>query len=237
MRSAVDAGLHHASQPGARRRRSGAAAAGPSCGSGRCATRRGGPRAAAQHLVARAEEDLGVLAVRVGAEARVAAEVARRPLPDVAEHAQRAARAAPSGWRHRLGAEGALIEVGVARRTAGGGPRPLVPGRRLLPLELVGAGAVRAGEGVGLEPGNVGRRACPGRAATHWPIRHSCRRPTSAGVRDVVLLLPRPRLVRPQRAALVAAALGEVAPGGVRDRRAADAEGRQRDHVPGRSLS
>ena len=34
-----------------------------------------------------------------------------------------------------------------------------------------------------------------------------------------------------QRAALVAAALGEVAPGGVGDRRAADAEGGQRDHV------
>src|SRR4051794_35976586 len=44
--------------------------------------RRRRPRPAAQHLVALAEEDFRVLAVGVRLEARVAAELARRPLPD-----------------------------------------------------------------------------------------------------------------------------------------------------------
>src|SRR5665811_977656 len=49
-------------------------------------------RATAQHLVVRTEEDQGVLGIREGGEARVAAEVTRGPLPDVADelvHAQR----------------------------------------------------------------------------------------------------------------------------------------------------
>src|SRR3954465_14908652 len=50
-----------------------------------------GPRAAPQDLVGGAEEDLRVLAVGVGRETGVAAEVARRPLPAVAEHAECAA--------------------------------------------------------------------------------------------------------------------------------------------------
>src|SRR5262245_60199661 len=54
--------------------------------------RTGGPRAPAQRLVAVAEEDLRVLPVGMGLEAGVAAEVARGPLPYVAEHAQHAVR-------------------------------------------------------------------------------------------------------------------------------------------------
>ena len=57
-----------------------------------------------------------------------------------------------------------VVHVGMDARTGGasppgiapGGSLLLVPGRRLLPLDLGGeAGAVRAGEGVGLEPGDV----------------------------------------------------------------------------------
>src|SRR6185295_19413570 len=40
--------------------------------------RRGGPRAAAEHLVALAEEDLGVLGIRVRLEAGIAVELRRR---------------------------------------------------------------------------------------------------------------------------------------------------------------
>src|SRR6185312_1166676 len=43
----------------------------------------GRPRAAAQHAVLRAEEDLGVLAIRVGDEAWVAVEPGGGPLPDL----------------------------------------------------------------------------------------------------------------------------------------------------------
>ena len=54
-----------------------------------------GPGAAAQHLVLGAEEHLGVLAVREGLEAGVAAEVRRRPLPDLADAAEQAERCGP----------------------------------------------------------------------------------------------------------------------------------------------
>src|SRR3954449_11796078 len=50
------------------------------------------PRAAAQHLVLVAEEELRVLAVRVGAEAAVGREVAGGPLPRVADHPEHAVR-------------------------------------------------------------------------------------------------------------------------------------------------
>src|SRR4051794_11710134 len=96
------------------------------------AERRGGdhgvgrPGAAAQNAVALLEEDLGVLPVGVGAEAGVAGEMRGGPLPDGA---------------------GAL-ECGAAVF--------LGRGRRPLPLELGGqAGPLAAGEGVGLEPGDV----------------------------------------------------------------------------------
>ena len=149
--------LHRqASSRAARRRRSAGAAGGPSCGTSAVATRGSRrPRAAAQHAVAVAEEDLGVLAVGVGDEPRVAAE---RPTPSTPRPGRRPASA-----------------------VATAGP----PGRRLLPLRLGGeARTVRAGEGVGLEPGDVARRARPGALAA-----------TAAMVGDVVLLLPRPALV------------------------------------------
>src|SRR5205814_2919443 len=49
-----------------------------------------GERAAAQHFVGAAEERLRVLAVRPGGEARVGQEVARCPLPHVANELARA---------------------------------------------------------------------------------------------------------------------------------------------------
>ena len=83
---------------------------------------------------------------------------------------------------------------------------------------------MRAGEGVGLEPGDVddgpvrGRAARAARAATRRlrSAVHACRS------RDVVLLLPRPALVGPPLAPLVAAALDERQLGGVGDRGPAD---------------
>src|SRR4051812_44539759 len=89
----------------------------------------------------------------------------------------------------------------------------LAPGRRLLPFDLRRqARTMRAGEGVGLEPGDVddGCVRVPGLGA--------------GMVRDVVVLLPRPALARPPLAAHVAAALAELQPRGVGDRRAADVE-------------
>src|SRR5205823_11293885 len=41
----------------------------------------GDPRSAPEHAVVLAEEDLGILRVREGAETRIAAEERRRPLP------------------------------------------------------------------------------------------------------------------------------------------------------------
>src|SRR5436305_158585 len=55
----------------------------------------GRPRAAAQHAVGVTEEDLRVLAVGVRAKARISPEVAGRPLPYLADRAQRA-RPAPA---------------------------------------------------------------------------------------------------------------------------------------------
>ena len=82
---------------------------------------------------------------------------------------------------------------------------------------------MRAGEGVGLEPGDVDdgpiRRERLARSQT--PLGAEVRRPRRRS-RDVVLLLPRPALVRPPFAALVAAALDEREVGGVGDRRLAD---------------
>ena len=80
-----------------------------------------------------------------------------------------------------------------------------------------------AGEGVGLEPGDVDdgllrvQRVEPPEA----PLGAQVRRPPSRSS-DVVLLLPRPALVGPPLATLVAAALDERQVGGVRDRGAAD---------------
>src|SRR2546428_106701 len=104
------------------------------------------PRAAAQHLVALAEVNLGVLAVGEGDEPRVGREVARRPLPHVADHLVAAEEAPPA----RVGAdgggcEGPLVQGGVV--LAGGHVAPRVTARDaglqvprggLLPLGLGG---------------------------------------------------------------------------------------------------
>src|SRR5205814_10177331 len=71
----------------------------------------GAERAAAQHLVARAEEDFGVLAVRPRAEAGVAAEVARRPLPDVTDQLPYTV----GRLACRIGAGGCGLQVALAQ--------------------------------------------------------------------------------------------------------------------------
>src|SRR6188472_4433376 len=121
-------------------------------------------------------------------------------------------------------------EAGVAVEP-GGGPLPdlpdalevpLDPGRRLLPLGLGGEpGAARAGEGVGLEPGDVAHRSVR--------MPRLCVRT----VRDVVVLLPRPALVAPPFAAPIATALGEAQPRGVGHRPARDAERADLHAMPG----
>ena len=150
------------------------------------------PRAAAQDAVAVAEEDLGVLAVGVGDEAGVAAELATTSTPT-------------PGRRPRGPCEPSVrwFQVAAFSHSASVGRRA----------------PCAAGEGVGLEPGDVAH----GRVGV--PRGHA------AVVRDVVVLLPRPALVRPPLAAHVAAALGEVQPRGVRDRAAGDAEGGDVDRV------
>src|SRR5262245_39687441 len=72
-----------------------------------------GPRATAQDPEALAEEDLAVLGVGESNEPGVGREIARRPLPDVAQHLMAAeeADAARVGADGR-GREGVLIEVG-----------------------------------------------------------------------------------------------------------------------------
>src|SRR5205807_4195201 len=88
------------------------------------------------------------------------------------------------------------------------------------------AGPVRSGEGVGLEPGDVddGPRGVKRLIAADAPLAPVVCPVQRVG--DVVLLLPVPGLIGPPFAALVAAALDEVEEGGIRDRRAADAKGR-----------
>src|SRR3954449_1516730 len=63
----------------------------------------GGPRPAAQHLVATAEEDLGVLAVGEAAEAGIARELRARPFPHLAGALQHAGF--PSGLPLGLGGQ------------------------------------------------------------------------------------------------------------------------------------
>src|SRR5947209_4604068 len=93
-----------------------------------------------------------------------------------------------------------IVPPGIASRLV----RVLILGRRLLPLDLGGEPKpVSAGEGVGLEPGDVD----DGTMRVEWlqrseaPLRGEVRRPASRS-RDVVLLLPVPALVRPPFAAL-----------------------------------
>src|SRR5205814_40553 len=122
-----------------------------------------GPRAAAQHLVLVAEEDLRVLGVRERAEARVGTEVGRRPLPDVADQllragGRRALRTGPHGRGPEPLGVGEVRACTVGRAVApreaalgAAGPRrcalPLLLGRQPL--------AGPACERVRLVPGDV----------------------------------------------------------------------------------
>src|SRR5260221_8872049 len=101
----------------------------------------------------------------------------------------------------------------------------LVPGRRPLPLDLGRkAGSLAAGEGVGLEPGDVlDRRVEIGRPAV-LPAQ---------GVCVVVTLLPGPALLVPPGPVLVAAAFGERQEGHVRHRSSLYRECLMRYTVPG----
>src|SRR3984885_15769757 len=79
--------------------------------------RRHRERAAAHHLVLGAEEDLGVLAVRPGAEAGGGQEGAGGPLPHVADELPRTARRGSPGIAAcGRGLEVLLAEVGPAGR-------------------------------------------------------------------------------------------------------------------------
>src|SRR5512147_207185 len=51
-----------------------------------------GPRAPAKDLVLGAEEDFGILGIGEALEPRPGAEVARRPFPDITDHARAADR-------------------------------------------------------------------------------------------------------------------------------------------------
>src|SRR6476469_6825836 len=126
--------------------------------------RRGRPRAAAQHFVLGAEEHLRVLGIREGLVARIAAEVRRRPLPHVADHAVAPDRRHVLRVRADLrGAEAELVDVRVlARRTlvTPGVELPAaergIPRRRSLPFLLRGqALADRAGVRLGLVEAHV----------------------------------------------------------------------------------
>src|SRR5262249_8238227 len=98
----------------------------------------GCPRATAQHPVLVAKEDLGVLAVRECDESGWAAEVAGRPLPNVADelvHTERRGAVRVRADRCRLKVRAAQIRmpgfgVGVAPWVpAGAARRPVPPAR------------------------------------------------------------------------------------------------------------
>ena len=148
------------------------------------------PRAAAQHAVVAAEEDLGVLAVRDGRgsrdsrRSRSAVHSQASPIMPSAAGGRRAGgiRADRRRCRRRAGrgSRGAPGCGGVAPRAAAASSRLLVPGRRLLPLGLGReARAVRAGEGVGLEPGDVDDRPVRVERLAAAPCATRARRPSS----------------------------------------------------------
>src|SRR5205823_2116553 len=110
--------------------------------------RAGRPGRATQHLVLAAEPGLRVIVVGVALEARVAAEVAARPLPHVAHELLDAVGASAFGVGAELRRpEGELVEVRplLATRCPGRflppgpgarGAARRIPERRLLPLRL-----------------------------------------------------------------------------------------------------
>ena len=121
-------------------------------------------------------------------------------------------------------------EAGIAVEP-GRGPLPDLPDALRSPWVQVAAFSHSA---------SVGSRAPRERAkasASNQETWHTgasgCPVSASGQVRDVVVLLPRPALVAPPLAALVAAALGEVQPRRVGDRPARDAEGAELDAVAG----
>src|SRR5581483_6093456 len=118
-----------------------------------------------------------------------------------------------------------VVDVGVdtghrcviAPRVGPGALGLLIPGRGLLPLVLAReAGVVRPREGLGLEPGHVDHRSAGVERGmlAEAPLRAEILAPAGR-FRDVVLLLPRPALVRPPLAPDVAAALDEPQVAGV----------------------
>src|ERR687885_1286211 len=199
--------------------------------------RAGSPRATAQNLVTGPEEDLGVLLVGEGFEARVGAEVAGGPLPDVPDKPQDPVGARPFGVRPDLRRpESELIEVGVCGR--GGivaprikplGPRIGVPRGRFLPLlfrreALAGPPGVR----IGLVPRDVHYR----RVGVEGLVEAEPLRPPAVRLGLVPVLgggyaLPLyvlPALIVPELRPLVTPAFDELREGLVCDRGLVDEE-------------
>src|SRR5262245_37803634 len=167
--------------------------------------------------------DCRVLRIRKGTEARVGLEVARGPLPYVAQQLLAAEVARAARMRaHRRGSERTLVEggeLGTGRCGAPGmGPRGAVlqiPRRRLLPLDLGGqplAGPARVR--VGLVPANVDHRLVG--SEWHQPAERQLVPAAVHGlaplrrVGDAALPEPSPAFRTPQVAAVVAALVHEA---------------------------
>src|SRR5919199_1984270 len=190
--------------------------------------RAGSPRATAQNLVIGPEEDLGVLLVGEGLEARVGAEVAGGPLPDVPDKPQDPVGARPFGVRpDRRRPESQLIEVGVcgrghivAPRIKPLGPLMEVPRGCFLPLLFRReALAGPPGIGIGLVPRDVHYR----RVGVEGLIEAEPLRPPAVRLRLVPVLgggfsLPPfllPALIVPELRPLVTLIFDELREGAV----------------------
>src|SRR5262245_59155799 len=205
-----------------------------------------GPRPAAQDLVALAEVNLRVLRVRERDEAGVGPEVARRPLPHVAQHLV-AAEVADAAWVRADGGggEGGLVEIGevgrgdgVAPGMAAGGSALQVPCRGLLPLRLGGKPlAGPAGVRVGLVPADVDHRLieCERNQTAEDQLAPALvvHPPPLGGIGGAALDSPSPRLGCPQLATAIAAVFDEAKELSVADRAEVDAKARQDDLVSG----
>src|SRR2546423_14113969 len=98
--------------------------------------RAGGPRAPTEHLVLGSEEDFGVFPIGKALEAGPGHEIARGPLPHVADHAPAAQRRqVPRVGADGGGTEGELIDVGegVVGPLVAPGVGPLGGGRSIPP--------------------------------------------------------------------------------------------------------
>src|SRR5262249_28486124 len=205
-----------------------------------------GPRPAAQDLVPLAEVDLRVLRVRERDEAGVGPEVARSPLPHVAQHLVAAEVAdAPRIRADRGGGEGGLVEIGEVRRGGGvapgmaaGGSALEVPGRGLLPLRLGGESlAGPAGVRVGLVPADVdhGLIECERTQTAEDELAPALvvHPPPLCGMAGSALGSPSPRLGCPQLATAIPAVLEEAKKLSVADGAEVDPKTRQVDLVSG----